>query len=51
MINFLDTSAVLNGAYDLFVNVYISPLVITELENIKSNSLNEHKIIVPIEQE
>lgn len=43
MINFLDTSAVLNGAYDLFVNVYISPLVITELENIKSNSLNEHK--------
>ena len=43
MINFLDTSAVLNGAYNLFNNVYISPLVITELENIKTNSLNEHK--------
>ena len=36
MINFLDTSAILAGAMDSFFNIYISPLVISELENIKT---------------
>lgn len=36
MINFLDTSAILAGAMDSFFNIYISPLVINELENIKT---------------
>lgn len=40
MLNFLDTSAVLNGGLKLFENVYISPLVLTELEHIK-NSINK----------
>lgn len=38
MYNFLDTSAILNGALNLFENVYISPLVMTELEHIKSST-------------
>ena len=37
VINFLDTSAILNGALDLFDNIYISPLAIAELENIKTS--------------
>lgn len=37
MINFLDTSAILNGAINLYENIYISPLVIAELENIKTS--------------
>ena len=41
-INFLDTSAVLNGALDVFDNVYISPLVLTELENIKNSNRDAH---------
>lgn len=36
-INFLDTSAVLNGAYKRFENIYISPIVLMELENIKTS--------------
>ena len=40
VLNFLDTSAVLNGGLKLFENVYISPLVLTELEHIK-NSINK----------
>lgn len=42
MINFLDTSAVLNGAYDKYEHVYISSLVLMELENIKSSNKPEH---------
>ena len=43
MIYCLDSSAILNGAMPLFENIYISPLVISELENIKtSKTLNEH---------
>lgn len=42
MINFLDTSAVLNGAIGVFDNIYISPLVLTELENIKNSNRDEH---------
>lgn len=42
MHNFLDTSAILNGVAELFDNVYISPLVLSELENIKTNSNNEY---------
>lgn len=43
MFNFLDTSAVLNGGLHLFENIYISPIVLTELENIKtSNSKPDH---------
>ena len=38
MINFLDTSAVLNNALVLFENIYISPLVLTELEKIKDSN-------------
>lgn len=39
----VDTSALLNGAYDTLKDedLYISPLVISELENIKTNSSNE----------
>ena len=37
MINFLDTSAILNGAINLYENIYISPLAIAELENIKTS--------------
>ena len=42
LINFLDTSAILNGAMMLFDNVYISPLVISELEAIKTSDKSEH---------
>lgn len=42
MIYYLDSSAILNGAMPLFENICISPLVISELENIKtSNTANE----------
>ena len=38
MINFLDTSAVLQkGALKEYTNIYISPLTLSELENIKTN--------------
>lgn len=39
-----DTSAVLNGVYEYFPNAsfYISPLVIRELEHIKTGDRNEH---------
>lgn len=38
---FLDTSAILNRAIPLFENIYISPLVVSELENIKNSSKPE----------
>lgn len=39
MINFLDTSAVLRkGALKDYKNIYISPITLSELENIKTNS-------------
>lgn len=41
-INFLDTSAVLAGAYTKYQNVYISALVLSELENIKNSNKPEH---------
>lgn len=41
-INFLDTSAVLAGAYTKYQNVYISTLVLSELENIKNSNKPEH---------
>lgn len=41
-IHFLDTSSVLNGALNLFENIYISPLVLQELEHIKSSGTNAH---------
>lgn len=44
VLNFLDTSAVLNGGLKLFENVYISPLVLTELEHIKSSVNKSDKI-------
>lgn len=37
---FLDSSAILNGCLNIYQDIYISPLVITELENIKT-SLNK----------
>lgn len=43
MIYCLDSSAVINGAMPLFENICISPLVISELEHIKtSNTTNEN---------
>lgn len=44
MLNFLDTSAILNGGLTLFENVYISPLAITELEEIKNSKTKDDKI-------
>lgn len=44
VLNFLDTSAVLNGGLKLFENVYISPLVLTELEHIKDSANKSDKI-------
>ena len=41
-IHFLDSSAILNGALNLFENIYISPLVLQELEHIKSSGTNAH---------
>ena len=41
-IHYLDTSAILNGCLDLFENIYISPLVVAELENIKTSSTDLH---------
>lgn len=41
VIHFLDTSAILNGGLHKFLNVYVSPLVITELENIKQSNKSE----------
>lgn len=38
LINFLDTSAILNGGIHKFNDIYVSPLVLTELENIKNNA-------------
>jgi len=43
MMYFLDTSAVLNGALTDYPNCYISPIVVSELEHIKtSETKNEH---------
>ena len=44
MINFLDTSAILAGAMDSFFNIYISPLVIDELEKIKTDKNKDDDI-------
>lgn len=44
VLNFLDTSAILNGGLKLFENVYISPLVLTELEHIKDSVNKSDKI-------
>lgn len=44
MLYFLDTSAILNGALHEYCNVWISPLVLTELENIKNNSNKNTRI-------
>lgn len=41
MLYFLDTSAILNGALTEYHNVWISPLVIQELENIKNSDRPE----------
>ena len=43
MIYFIDTSAVLEGALSLYDHnhIYLSPLVLMELENLKTNG-NEH---------
>lgn len=42
MINFLDTSAILEGALKKYGNIYISPLVLTELEKIKNGNYPEN---------
>ena len=45
MINFLDTSAVLHkGSLKQFKNIYISPITLMELENIKTNSIKSDEI-------
>jgi len=38
MYNFLDTSAVLNGALNDYSDSYISMIVLNELENIKTSA-------------
>ena len=43
MLHYLDTSAVLNGGLRIFDNIYISPLVIQELEHIKTSSYADEK--------
>lgn len=42
MIYFLDTSAILNGALAEYPEVWITPLVINELDNIKNSNKPEH---------
>ena len=44
MINFLDTSAILNGAINLYDTVTISPLVMAELENIKTSNHKDENL-------
>lgn len=44
MLYFLDTSAVLNKAQKQYQNVWISPLILTELESIKNNSNKDDQI-------
>ena len=44
MINFLDTSAILAGATDSFFNIYLSPIVISELEKIKTERDKDDEI-------
>lgn len=44
VINFLDTSAILNGALNLYENIYISPLAMAELENIKTSIHKDDEI-------
>lgn len=41
---FLDTSAILNGALKKYPNALISPLVISELENIKTSAAKDEHI-------
>ena len=43
-IYFIDTSAVLNGALSLYEpsHIYLSPLVLMELEKLKTNNNNDH---------
>lgn len=44
MLYFLDTSAILNEAQKQYQNVWISPLILTELESIKNNSNKDNQI-------
>lgn len=41
---FLDTSAILNGALATYPNGYVSPLVITELEHIKTSTNKDNDV-------
>ena len=45
MIYFIDSSAILNGALSLYEpsHIYLSPLVLMELENLKTNGNDEIK--------
>lgn len=44
MLYFLDTSAVLNGALNNYDNIYVSPIVVAELEHIKTSAYqNDNK--------
>ena len=42
MFNFLDTSVILQGGLQKFNNIYISPIVLEELEKIKNSDRNEN---------
>lgn len=44
MYNFLDTSAILNGALNDYSDSYISMIVLNELENIKTSASKDEKI-------
>jgi hypothetical protein len=42
--HFLDTSAILNGALEIYPNSYISSIVLSELENIKTSAAKDEHI-------
>lgn len=44
LINFLDTSAILNGGLTSFNNIYVSPLSLIELENIKNSKTKNESV-------
>lgn len=44
VINFLDTSSVLHGGLKKYTNIYISPLTLSELEHIKTDSYKNEGI-------
>lgn len=42
--DFLDTSAILNGGLKKYPHAFISPITLTELENIKTSNKKDEQI-------